>query len=216
MRSTLVGRDDDAAHERVPGAAQLASIRTCSGLPAGWNIDRRYTSSRASGSRCRCRCRRDGIRESVSSLRSRISMRLPALTRISDGVKLKRSATISMTCGSCAAAALATQPALQRRRRDEQSERERHECVSHQNHHPSPTLNELGAAITALLLPHDRVVDLDGDVGIGPVRGADDPGVAVELLERHIARPASGTACRSSRSGRTRRRRRTARPETTR
>src|SRR6185436_7725416 len=35
---------------------------------------------------------------------------------------------------------------------------------------------------------HDRVVELHGDVGIGPVRRANDPRIAVELRETDVAR----------------------------
>ena len=58
----------------------------------------------------------------------------------------------------------------------------------HQNHHPRPTLKPFGAWTTALWLRCHDVVDLHGDVGVGPVGGADDPRVAIELLQRHEAR----------------------------
>ena len=133
---------------------------------------------------------------------------------ISDGVKLKRSAVISTTCSSPArrlraAPAATAAAASERRDRAPRATSMR----AHQNHHPRPTLNELGAAITALWLRTIDVVDLDGDVGVGPVGGADHPGVAIELAAAARSRPASGTACRSSRSARTRRRRRTRAPE---
>ena len=37
---------------------------------------------------------------------------------------------------------------------------------------------------SALLVPDDRVVDLERDVGVGKVRRADHPGGAIELLQR--------------------------------
>ena len=93
----------------------------------------------------------------VSSLRSRISSVVPALVLISDGVKAKRSAVISMICRGVPACpaprAGETSPgsvpaSSGGERDDEQRQRER----PHQNHHPRPRLNELGASMSALRL----------------------------------------------------------------
>ena len=49
-------------------------------------------------------------------------------------------------------------------------------------------LKLLGAVTTELMVPLPDVVDFDGDVRIRVVRGAHDPRVAIELLQRQKAR----------------------------
>ncbi len=57
----------------------------------------------------------------------------------------------------------------------------------HQNHQPSPMFRLSTLLNSELLVPDHRVVDLEHDVGIGKIRRADDPGGAIELLQRQHA-----------------------------
>ena len=129
-------------------------------------------------------------------------------------MKLKRSAAMSTTCGFGLTRG-AARPAAPTRPGTKTTAQSRQQCVNERETSEPPSQTDVQRVVRpdhGAPVPHRRVVELHGDVRVGPVGEPDHERIAIEGLERQVTRRACGTACRSSRSARTARRRRTRRP----